>query len=125
MNQSAGRSYPLGALFVLVAVCGVVAALAAPLARAIQKGDVGLLHVVLAMAAGATAAGILGAIVGALQRNWVLGGAIGLGVGVVVGAAAGPLALIPTAAFPALLVASIGGSIVMIGIGALVRWGSR
>lgn len=125
MNDTSSRNYPLGALFVLVAFCGILAALAAPLARAISREQVGIVPVALAMLAGAVAAGILGTIVGALHRRWMLGGLLGLGVGVLVGATAGPLALIPADSFPGLMIASIGGSIVMIAIGSALRWGSK
>jgi hypothetical protein len=124
MNQPSRKGYPLGALFVLVAFCGVLAALAAPLGRAISSGVVSGADVALAALAGAPLAALVGAAIGIHQMRWILGGLLGLAVGAVVGAACGPLVLIPASGFPSLLFASIGGSVVMIGVGAAMRWGS-
>jgi hypothetical protein len=124
MNGPSRRSYPLGALFILVAFCGVLAALAAPLARAISSGAISASDVAIAMGAGALLAALLGAVVGAHHVRWLVGSAIGLGAGALIGAVCGPLVLIPARGFPALLFAGISGSIVLVAAAAALRWGS-
>jgi hypothetical protein len=108
-----------------MAFCGVLAALAAPLARAISSGIVSGFDVALAALIGSPLAALIGVAIGLHQRRWYIGGPLGLAVGAVVGAICGPLVLIPASGFPGLLAASIGGSLVMIAIGAGLRWGSR
>lgn len=125
MTEPARRSYPLGALFVLVAFCGVLAALAAPLARAISSGVVSAEDVALAILIGAPITAVIGAIVGAHQLRWIIGGLMGFGIGALVGAVCTPLTLIPARGFPGLLFASIGGSLVMLACVAAIRWGSE
>jgi len=119
------RSYPLSALFILMAACAVVAALLAPLSRAVGDGRIEFSDAAEASVCGAVLVMLLGAVVGLYHhRRWR-----GLGWGILTGGAIGmfmgPVVLSPQAAFPSLLTMSLGGAAAMLAVSAMFRSATR
>lgn len=119
------RSFPLSALFLLMAACGVVTALVAPLTRAIGKGDVGMSAAAIASACGAVIAMLLGAVIGLYHHRPARGLGWGIVTGGGIGLVMGPVILSPQSAFPSLLTMSVGGAVAMLAVTALFRGAAR
>lgn len=122
MNKSPTpvHSYPLSALFVLIALCSVLAAMISPLARSVAAENTNLIQFVIAMVALAFIGLILGFIVGLFHYRRTRGAILGMSAGVLVGMISGPLMLSPFTAFPALLGFSFLGAIMLIVTGFIL-----
>ena len=115
------RGYPLGALFVLVAVSAVLAAALAPSLRAVAADKLKWWEPLGAAGISVVVLGVIGAGAGALYyphwRGLLVGGIAGGLIGIV----AGPLALVsPRELLPAAL-AMFVGSIIAVAIAAVMR----
>lgn len=119
------RSYPLSALFVLMAACAVVTALVTPVSRAVVAGDVGVSSATMASAVGAIVVMLLGAIVGLHHYRRGRGVLIGSMTGVGIGLICGPIVLSPASAFPSLMSMSAGGAMILIIVGIAFRVSSN
>jgi len=104
------RSYPLGALFVLVAAAGVISALLSPVVRAVVAGQVGFVEAVSASVGGALCGMVLGAVVGLYHYRLLRGLAWGTLTGGVIGMLVGPVVLAPGHAFGSLMTVSVTGA---------------
>lgn len=124
-STGARRSYPLSALFLLMAACAVVAAMAAPLARTIDEGKVEILVVVEASACGAGLVMLLGAVVGLYHHRRARGLGWGILTGGGIGMIMGPVVLSPQSAFPSLLTMSVGGAAALLAVSAMLRGAAR
>lgn len=108
------QSYPLSALFVLVAACAVICALLTPVARAVVTGRVGGEDTAIASVGGALLAMMVGAVVGLYHYRPLRGLAWGLLTGGVIGLLVGPIILAPPESLGSLVTMSIGGAIVLV-----------
>lgn len=121
MTNTSGSGYPLATLFVLVTACAALAAAATPTLRVAIAGDLDeeqLLAVLIGCILGSV---LLGALVGLLNFHWLAGSAIGALAGLVVGGAAGLLAMTPTDQLPGVAAALVIGSGLMVGIAMALR----
>jgi len=119
------RGYPLVALFVLVAVCAILAAMSAPVVGVVISGQVGVGTVLAVTAAAGLATSCVGVVVGLHHHRRLIGALVGAGAGLVVGLLIGPLLVVPPDGFFSLLFAALGGSVVLLLIGVITRWMSR
>src|SRR5262245_47799891 len=115
------RGYPLGALFVLVTVCGVLIAGVTPLVQRAWHGESDLVPLLVAMLVGIMAGGIIGMVIGLLHFRRLVTTLLGMLAGTIIGCAAGLIALLPenrmlTAAF-----AIAAGSGLAVGVALLMR----
>jgi len=115
------QSYPLSALFLLVAACAVVCALLTPLGRAMVSGHVGGDDTAIASVCGAFLSMMLGALIGLYHYRPFRGLAWGLLTGGVIGMFVGPVILAPPESMSSLLAISLGGAIVLVLTGAFFR----
>lgn len=118
------RGYPLSALFVLVAICGILLAQVTPIVRAVIQGEVGVTETIVAALAGGVLVMCLGVLVGMYHyRRWR---GIGLGAltGALIGVTTGPLALVPADKSLGILAAAVGGAVVLLAIGVALRLAS-
>ena len=120
-----GHSFPLSALFILMAACSVVAALVAPLSRAIGDGKVGIGAAAEASACGAVLVMLMGAVIGLYHHRPARGLGWGILTGGGIGMVMGPVILSPQSAFPSLLTMSIGGAVALLVVGAMFRGAAR
>jgi hypothetical protein len=120
MNPSR-RGYPLGALFVLVAVCAVLIAGSTPVVRETVsgKGDVGAF--LAAILIGGLAGLLLGIGIGLFQFRYGLGAALGGLAGTVIGAVSGPMALLTRSQVSAAAAAMTIGSGLVIAVALVMR----
>ena len=124
-RTSRARGYPLSLLFLLVAAFAVVAAVMSSGLRsvAIRPTDE---WIEWAGAIGTMAlAVLLGAIIGLHHHRRLRGLGWGTLTGLIVGLMAAPLAIVPEAALPHLTRATIGGSVILLFIAAIVRLTTR
>jgi hypothetical protein len=117
----APRGYPLGTLFVLIAICAVLTAGAAPAIRAVANERLQWWQPLLAAGIAAGVMGFVGACMGGFYyphwRGLLMGGIAGAGVGLF----AGPLALVePRELLPAVLAMCVG-SVIAIALAAAMR----
>ena len=117
----ARRGYPLGTLFVLVAISAVLSAALSPAIRAVAAEKLEWWRPLAAAGMGAAALGLVGVCAGGIYfphwRGLLTGGIAGVFIGLV----AGPLALIePRDLFPAALAMCVG-SVISVGIAAAMR----
>lgn len=112
------QSYPLSALFVLVAACAVVCTLLTPIVRAIVSGNVGGKETAIASVGGSLLAMLVGAVVGLYHYRPYRGLAWGILCGGVIGMIAGPVVLAPPESLDSLMTMSIAGAIVLVITGA-------
>ena len=115
------RNYPLSALFVLMAACGVITALMTPVVRAVVAGSVGAPEAVFAGFLGLIAVMLLGGVVGLYHCQHGRGLLWGLLTGAVIGVVAGPVVLSPASAFSSLIAMSAGGAVVLLLVGVALR----
>ena len=121
--MSKSRGYPIGALFVLVSVCAVLAAGVTPLARTAVgggelEGDLGWY-----VGIGAICGLVCGAILGAIYYRFPVGMAMGLGAGTIIGAASGAMALMPGNQLITAAAAMTAGSGLVVGVALVMRRG--
>ncbi len=120
-QQMQRRGYPLSALFVLVAICGILLAQVTPIVRTAMAGEIGWLETLVSALIGGLAVMFLGALIGMYHyRRWR---GIGLGAltGLLIGIAAGPMTLVPADKSPRILAVAVGGAAVLLAVGAGLR----
>jgi hypothetical protein len=115
------RSFPLSALFILMAACSVVAALMSPLSRAIAEGKIGVMDASVASVCGALIVMLLGAVVGLYHHRPARGLGWGIVTGGGIGMVMGPVVLSPQNAFPSLMTMSIGGAAALLAVSTIFR----
>ena len=119
MSKTSG--YPIGALFVLVSVCAVLAAGVSPLARAAVRGGEVQGDLGVAVGIGALCGLLCGGILGAIYYRFPLGPAMGLGAGTVIGAVGGAMALVPGDQLITAAAAMTAGSGLVVGVAIVMR----
>jgi len=119
------RSFPLSALFILMAACSVVAALLAPLSRAVGSGKIGIGTAAEASAGGAVLVMLIGAVVGLYHHRPGRGLGWGILTGGAIGMVMGPVVLSPQSAFPSLLTMSVGGAAALLAVSTMFRSAKR
>ncbi len=108
-----------------MAACSVVAALVAPLSRALGAGAVSLTAAAQASACGAILVMLMGAVIGLYHHRPGRGLGWGILVGGGIGMVMGPVVLTPQDAFSSLLTMSIGGAVALLAVAAIFRGASR
>ena len=116
------RGYPIGALFVLVTACAVLAAGVTPLAR-VPEGEIPSEQFRYALGGGALCGLIVGGALGLFYYRYLTGIALGIAAGIVLGATAGALSLLPGDKIVTAAAAMTAGSSLVIGIALLMRRG--
>jgi hypothetical protein len=119
--MSKSRGYPIGALFVLVSVCAVLAAGITPLARSAARGEELHGDLAAAVAIGTVCGLLCGGILGAIYYRFPLGPAMGLGAGMVIGAVGGAMALMPGDQLITAAAAMTAGSGLVVGVALVMR----
>jgi hypothetical protein len=114
------RGYPIGALFVLVAVCAVMLAGISPLMR-MAEGEIESLHVLTAVGCGVLVGLVTGLILGLLQFRMGLGIVLGVSVGAIIGAAGGLMALLSAQQMLPAAAAMTAGSALVVGVAYVMR----
>ena len=115
------RGYPLGALFVAVTACAVMIAGVTPMVRSVFEGDEDVGRFLGAIGIGSICGMFIGMIVGMFQSRKSLGVLIGLGAGLVIGAQAGVIALMPARHLGPATAAMTAGSAVLVGVALVMR----
>ena len=115
------QGYPLPALFLLVAVCGVVVAVVMPAIRTIASGRVEAGMVLVSLGIATFCSSLLGAIVGLHHFRRLRGLGWGIVAGLFVGLTVGLLAVVPPDRLSELTAAIIGGACVLLCIGVVAR----
>lgn len=112
--QRIRRGFPLGALFLLITVCAVLAAHVMPVFPAFRASQISGQDAVIAAIVACLAASVLGLIVGLFQSRPVLGVFMGVSIGGGLGLMVGPVCLVPETDFARMFVASLVGSVVLL-----------
>ena len=120
MNETQ-RGYPLGGLFVLVAVSAVLVAGVTPLIRQAVSGLVPFTMLLIGLGAGAGVGLILGILVGLHHYRRASGILTGATVGTTIGAVGGMMSLTPIQQLPAAAVAIVAGSALVVGVALVMR----
>jgi hypothetical protein len=115
------RGYPIGALFVLVSVCAVLAAGVTPLARSAASGEDLYGDLAKAVGLGTVCGLICGGILGGIYYRFPLGPAMGLVAGAVIGAVAGAMALMPGNQLITAAAAMTAGSTLVVCVALVMR----
>jgi uncharacterized membrane protein len=115
------QGYPLGALFVLVTLCAVLAAGVSPLVQMAKDGDIEPSSVLIALACGALCGITIGIIIGLLQFRIGLGMILGAGAGAVIGAAAGAMSLLSSDQMVTAAAAMTAGSGLVVCVAIVMR----
>jgi len=115
------RGYPLGALFVLVTVCAVLAAGVTPLVQMVQQGNVESMPFVLALAAGALGGMVIGVIMGLMQFRMGLGVILGTTLGLILGGTAGAMSLLSAHQLLTTALAMTAGSGLIVIVAVVMR----
>jgi hypothetical protein len=113
------RGYPLSALFVLIAVCAILAAMLAPVLRAAVAGRFPPDDLASVVMGSGIAIGLLGVFIGLHHHRRRYGMGIGVATGAVMAALIGPLLLTPHRQFPSLIAAALGGSAALLLVGVV------
>ncbi len=114
------RGYPLGALFVLVTACAVLAAGIAPLVRlAIETTIDG--SALLIVGCGAVSGIVMGIVIGLMQFNRGSGVIMGVGIGLILGTVAGAMAQLSTDQIMATAMAMTAGSGLIVVVAVVMR----
>lgn len=108
------RGFPLGALFLLITVCAVLAA-------QIHVKNVPVRDVVFSALASTLLTMMFGMIIGLFQPRPLLGVFLGGAIGGVLGPIVGPACLAPEVNFPSMFLASLVGSILLLIFAVLMR----
>ena len=115
------RGYPLGTLFVLIAISAVLTAGISPAVRAVAAEKLQWWELLFAAGAGAAVLAVAGFCAGGIYyprwRGFFCGGM----AGVVIGLVAGPLTLVEPADLLSVTLAMSAGSIIAIAIAAVMR----
>ena len=120
MNRTpSNRGYPLSALFLLVTASGVVLAMVAPVLRGPREA--GWAELLSASIAGGVALGLLGLVLGLFHYSRWRGVLWGVPLGGVLGLLIGPMVFISPTSMPFVLLNSLGGAVVILGIAAVAR----
>jgi hypothetical protein len=114
------QGYPLGALFVLVTLCAVLVAGAAPLIR-MSREEIEPIPFLVALGGGAIGGMIVGLVMGLLQFRVGLGLLMGAGVGATIGAAAGMMSLLSNEQILTAAAAMTAGSGLVIAVALVMR----
>jgi len=125
LEQSGYHTYPLSALFVLMAACGVVTALLTPVVRGVVAGDVGLAETLGSSLGGALVIMVLSGVLGLYHYRPVRGFLWGIITGGTIGMIVGPVVVAPAKSFPSLIATSLLGAILLVVIGAILHWTTR
>jgi uncharacterized membrane protein len=115
------QGYPLGALFVLVATCAVLAAGIAPLVRLAEGEEIDTRALAVSVAVGTGTGLLVGLLVGLLQFRRLLGAVLGSSAGLVIGAASGAMAMVPASRFATAAAAMTAGSALIIAVALIMR----
>jgi hypothetical protein len=113
-HENVQQSYPLSALFLLLAACGVVCALLTPVIRAVMEGQVGGKDTAMASLGGALLSMCGGAIIGLYHYRPFRGLGWGILSGGVIGLIVGPIILAPPESLASLMAMAVGGAVVLI-----------
>jgi hypothetical protein len=125
-HHETGRyRYPLSALFVLMAACGVAAALVAPVVQSVMAGDVGLAELLGTSLGGSVGMMVLCGILGLYHYRPVRGLLWGILTGGLVGMVVCPVMVAPPKSFPSLFVTSLVGAALLVLMGAFLHWTTR
>ncbi|MFV1968234.1 MAG: hypothetical protein ACC628_22655 [Pirellulaceae bacterium] len=125
LGQPGRRSYPLSALFVLMAACGVVAALVTPAVRSVVSGEVGLAELLGTSLGGSVAVMVLCGVLGLYHYRPVRGFLLGILTGGIIGMVVGPVMVAPMKSFLSLVLTSLIGAILLVVMGAFLHWTAR
>lgn len=115
------RGYPLGALFVIVTLSGVLIAGVTPLVQLAAKGEAQIVPLLIAVVCGMMAGGAIGVIVGVHHFRRLLGAALGLMAGTIIGGMAGLMALLPEDRLAPAAGAIVVGSCLVVGVALMMR----
>jgi hypothetical protein len=114
---ASSRGYPLSALFLLVTASGVVLAMVTPIFRGPREA--GWTELLIASLVGGVALSLLGLFLGLFHYSRWRGMLSGILLGGVLGLLLGPLVFAAPASLPLVLLSSLGGAIVIVGVGAV------
>lgn len=123
--MSEKKTYPLSFLFVIVTICAVIIAMFVTFLPALYDASVGKHVFAGAFLWGGLAGGILGMIMGCYRINRGYGVLICGVLGVLVGSTTTCLVLVDADSFPRLVTSQVGGSVLIVFLAALVRFGVR
>ena len=123
--QPSRHTYPLSALFVLMAGCAVVASLVTPVARAVVAGKVGVPETITASVMGTILVTMLAGLIGLYHYRQWRGFLWGILTGALLGVVIGPVALAPIEAVPSIFSMSLLGGVMLVVIGAIFRFASQ
>jgi len=115
------RGYPIGALFVLVTICAVLAAGISPLVQQLQQGQIATGDFLVAVGAGGLTGAFLGMILGLFQFRVGRGVLTGLGVGTAIGLAAGAMSLLTSNQILTAAIAMSAGSGLAVAVAVMMR----
>ena len=122
---TSSNGYPLAALFVLVAICAILLGLLTPVFRQSMSGGLDW-ELLAGVTFGAAIGGaMIGGIAGLFVRPWYVASPISAGVGCGAGLMCGPLFLTNSQSLPAVLLATVGGAVVIVGVALVVRLSGR
>jgi len=120
-QADAAGGFPLSALFLLTALCCVLAALAMQYVRSALAGELHWEILLVASVVGAVQGMILGSLLGLAQRGPVTGMFVGGPTGFVLGAIVAPLCLVPVEQLSGIMGVTIGGSALLIVVAVVIR----
>jgi hypothetical protein len=115
------RGYPLTALFVLVGICAVLAAMLGPAINTVTARRTEMSTFVGSAVGSSILVAILGLVIGLYHHRRLRGVLVGGATGGIVGFLVGPLTVVPVEGLASLIVASLGGSVTLVAIGVIVR----
>ena len=119
------KTYPLSFLFVIVTICAVIIAMCVTFLPAFHDISVGKSVFAKALAWGGLGGGILGMIMGCYRIHRGYGVLVCGLIGVFVGSITSCLVLVDADSFPKLVTSQVGGSVLILFLAALLRFGVR
>lgn len=120
-DNSRTHGYSLSFLFLLVAVCAVVVAVAGTALVPLRLRPTDYWVQPAAVTAAVIAAVLLGAVIGLHHYRRLRGLCWGVLTGLLVALVAAPLAVVPEFILPRLMGATLGGTVVLLFVAAVVR----